>query len=110
MNRQRIGILNIPSCSLSRVVALSCALSAALPAPAALSTGKHDPVFERLQFDRWMPASQSRMKWTVEVPPAELSTHQRLMFRVVTKIDGRELEKRQGEGELVGACELSGAW
>jgi len=42
---------------------------------------------------------QAPIRWSVEIPPAELSTHQRLILRVAIHIDDRELEKR-GPGDL----------
>ena len=68
-----------------------------------------DPVFEKLQFEQWAGKGETRIKWSVEVPPAELSTHQRLMLRVVTKIDGRELEKRRGEGAFIAMLQITDA-
>src|SRR5208282_5162447 len=38
---------------------------------------------------------------TVAVPHAELSFHQRLIATVEIKVDGRGLESRRGDGELV---------
>ncbi|HXJ38070.1 MAG TPA: hypothetical protein VNH18_02260 [Bryobacteraceae bacterium] len=74
----------------------------ALPAYAGVPKGLRDPEFERLQFAKWSTAAgQSHIKWSVETPPPELSTHQRLLIRAVIRIDGRELEKRRGEGEFV---------
>jgi hypothetical protein len=107
MSRHRTGVFDIPRCRCTTAVATFWLLTQASAAFAAVSAGASDPVFERLQFHRWAPSTQSHMKWSVEVPPAELSTHQRLMFRVVTKIDGRELEKRRGEGELVAMLQVT---
>jgi hypothetical protein len=36
-----------------------------------------------------------------EAPAPELSSHQRLMARLTVHVDGRELEKRRGDGEFV---------
>ena len=77
--------------------------------PAAAPAGLRDPVFEKLQFEQWAGKGETRIKWSVEVQPAELSTHQRLMLRVVTKIDGRELEKRRGEGAFIAMLQITDA-
>ena len=97
MSRQPTGIINIPPC---RRRLLLLALLATLPALAGTRGGVHDPVFERLKVAEWGAAGQARMKWSAEVQPPELSTHQRMILRVITKIDGRELEKRRGKGEF----------
>ncbi len=75
---------------------------AALVAPASGPSGTLDPAFERIPFDKWLGEhDQARFRWSASVPRAELSFHQRLMSRVEIKVDGRDLERRRGEGELV---------
>ena len=39
--------------------------------------------------------------------PAELSTHQRMILRVIERVDGRELEKRRSAGEFLGLIEYA---
>lgn len=73
----------------------------------ATSVGFRDPLFERVGFEKWGTKAESKIRWAVEIPPPELSTHQRLMLRVVTKIDGRELEKRRGEGAFFAMLQIT---
>jgi hypothetical protein len=76
--------------------------SAALAAQAPGQHGTLDPVFEKIPFDQWLrETDQARFRWTVGVPRAELSFHQRLMARVEIRLDGRDLETRRGDGSLV---------
>ena len=102
MSRQPTGTRSTRLCRLSALALLLVGgLLAATPA------GFHDPLFDKLQFDKWVGKGDSRIRWSVEVPPPELSTHQRLMIRVVTKIDGRELEKRRGEGAFYALLQIT---
>ena len=64
--------------------------------------GSLDPAFQRIPFDQWLGEhGQAPFRWTVAVPHGELSFHQRLMARLEIKVDGRGLESRRGDGELV---------
>jgi hypothetical protein len=72
------------------------AAAPAVPAP----PGNLDPAFTRLPFNQWLTqGKQTQIHWSVDIPPAELSTHQRLIMRIAIHVDGRELEKR-GPGDL----------
>ena len=76
--------------------------SAVSIAQASEQRGSLDPAFEKVPLDRWLgEPDQGHFRWTVGVPRAELSFHQRLMARVEIKVDGRDLESRRGDGELV---------
>src|SRR4051794_35201437 len=90
-NRPQTGIINILHC---RHSVLSMGLLASISALAGMRGGAHDPVFETLKVAEWGTGGQTRMRWSAEVQPPELSTHQRMLLRVVTRIDGRELAKR----------------
>ena len=64
--------------------------------------GALDPAFEKAPFDQWLGEhDQGRFRWTASVPRAVLSFHQRLMARVDIRLDGKSLESRRGDGELV---------
>jgi hypothetical protein len=77
-------------------------LSAALLARASDQRDSLDPAFEKIPFDQWLSEhGQAPFRWTLATPRAELSFHQRLITRVEAKIDGRGLESRRGDGELV---------
>jgi hypothetical protein len=52
-------------------------------------------------FDKWISQGGNRLHWTVSVPPVRLSTHQRLLQRVTVSVDGKDIEKRRGEGEIL---------
>jgi hypothetical protein len=77
-------------------------LSAVLVAPASGQREALDPAFDKIPFDQWYgERDQTRLRWTASVSRAELSFHQRLLARVEIKLDGRDLESRRGEGNLV---------
>jgi hypothetical protein len=76
--------------------------AAALVAPASGQREALDPAFDKIPFDQWFgEQDQARLRWTASVSRAELSFHQRLLARVEIKLDGRDLESRRGEGNLV---------
>lgn len=78
-------------------------LGLALLSPtAAQGGGVDDPAFARIPFDQWLgERDQGHFRWTVAVPRAELSFHQRLMARIQARIDGRDLDGRRADGQLV---------
>jgi hypothetical protein len=77
-------------------------LSAVVLAGESGQRGSLDPAFQRIPFDQWLGEhGQAPFRWTVAVPHGELSFHQRLMARLEIKVDGRGLESRRGDGELV---------
>jgi len=77
-------------------------LSAALVAQPSGQRGALDPAFARIPFDQWLgEPNQARFRWTASVARAELSFHQRLMAPIEITLDGRDLDTRRGNGELV---------
>jgi hypothetical protein len=65
-------------------------------------SGTLDPAFTRIPFDQWLQGGDgAQVRWTVHVLHPQLSNHQRLLARVEVQIDGAELAKRRGKGELV---------
>jgi hypothetical protein len=77
-------------------------LTAGFVAQSSGQRGTLDPAFEKISFDRWLgERDQARFRWTAGVQRAELSFHQRLMTRVEVRLDGRDLETRRGDGQLV---------
>lgn len=99
MSRQPTGTPNIPSFRLS--LGLGLLLAAGVLYGVTPRPGSRDPEFTRLPFHEWaVEGRQSGIHWTVEIGPPALSTHQRLMVRTTITVDGRELEKRRGKGEL----------
>jgi len=68
----------------------------------ATTPTNRDPLFDKYPLGQWVTAGrESHVRWRVEVPLPELSTHQRLIARVVTHFDGRELARRRSEGEML---------
>ncbi len=77
-------------------------LGAALVAQTSSQRSVLDPAFEKIPFDQWLgERDQALFHWTINVPRAELSFHQRLIARFEVKLDGRDLATRRGDGELV---------
>ncbi|MDP9171752.1 MAG: hypothetical protein M3N54_14135 [Acidobacteriota bacterium] len=105
MSRQRTGTRNIPYFKLSAGL---LALLAATRLPAvAPRTGSLDPEFTRLPFAEWAAqGKQTGIRWSVDVPAPQLSTHQRLMVRIAITVDGRELERRRGKGDFLALLQL----
>jgi hypothetical protein len=64
--------------------------------------GSADPEFAKVPFDQWLAgAGQAQIKWTVRMLPAALSSFQRLLAGIEVTVDGAELARRRGEGELL---------
>lgn len=80
----------------------------ALTAQPAGPSGSHDPSFEKYPFDRWLGETDPwRIHWTLKVPHAELSFHQRLKGAVEVSLDGRDLEPRRGNNKLLLLVQIS---
>jgi hypothetical protein len=68
----------------------------------ARASGSLDPAFQRIPFDQWLTErARAPFRWTVTTPHAEMSFHQRLVAPLEAKVDGRDLESRRDDGELV---------
>jgi hypothetical protein len=90
-----------PVCAKHLTFRLIAILLAAFATLAAQSRTP-DPNFSDFPFDQWAAGPEhATIKWTVRLPPAELSPHQRLLQRIEVLVPGHELEKRRGRGELV---------
>lgn len=64
--------------------------------------GSPDPVFATVPFDRWLAGGeQAQIRWTVGVSAGALFDHQRLRAEATIQVDGKELVKRRGEGQLL---------
>src|SRR5579883_684476 len=69
--------------------------------------GVSDPEFARIPFDKWMEGSdQTQIKWTTHVVPPVLTTFQRLAARLDVRVDGAELVRRRGKGEVLFFVEI----
>jgi hypothetical protein len=63
--------------------------------------GSADPEFAKVPFQQWLTgAGQAQIKWTVRMLPAALSSFQRLQAGIEVRVDGVELARRRGEGQL----------
>ena len=61
-----------------------------------------DPAFGKIPFAKWLAeANPGPFHWSARVARTQLSFHQRLVTRVELTLDGRDLEPRRGDGELV---------
>jgi hypothetical protein len=61
-----------------------------------------DPALRSVPFDRWLAErNQARFQWSARISGPTLANSQRLRVRVEIEVDGNELIKRRGEGELV---------
>ncbi len=61
-----------------------------------------DPEFAKIPFDQWFSErDQAHFHWTLKVPHAVLSFHQRLIGRIELQLDGKDLDKRHGDGQLM---------
>ena len=81
-------------------------IAAALPLFA--QAGSPDPLFATIPFDRWLAdRGEAQIRWTTRIPAVELSIHQRLRARVEIQVDGSELVKRRGHGQLVMLAQLT---
>lgn len=64
--------------------------------------GTLDPAFEKITLDKWLTeGNQAHFRWTANVSRTELSFHQRLEGRVEIRLDGKDLETRRRDGQLV---------
>jgi hypothetical protein len=102
MNRLPTGTRNTRRCRRSRVLPLLILLHGACLPLSAATLPDHDPAFDRYPMNKWVSEQhQPHFRWRVEIPPAELSTHQRLMVRLIAHVDGKEIGKRLGGGEFL---------
>lgn len=61
-----------------------------------------DPEFVKVPFEQWLgEPDQLHFHWTVRVPHAELSFHQRLASSVDIELDGRDLDNHRHDGKIV---------
>jgi hypothetical protein len=97
MSRQLTGTRSIrPFRRSALLLILTGLLSGVTP-----RSGSPDAEFTRLPFAEWAAQGKlSDIHWAIAVPPATLSAHQRLIVRVTATVDGRELAKRRGRGDL----------
>ena len=67
-----------------------------------------DPVFEKIPIEHWLREPDAgHFRWTLNVSHPELSFHQRLLSRIETKLDGRDLQDRRSHGTLLLLLQIS---
>lgn len=75
----------------------SLAFCADTPQPGAL-----DPVFSQVPFEQWLTRSaDAHMRFSARVSDPRLSPHQRLLGNVSIQVDGAELVRLHGKGQLL---------
>lgn len=71
-------------------------------ARASEQRGALDPEFAKIPFEQWLAErDQAHFHWALNISHAVLSFHQRLMARVEVRLDGKDLESRRGDGQLM---------
>src|SRR3982074_2146218 len=85
-------------------------LIAALMTSIALLAQNPDPAFRSIPFDHWLTErDQAHFQWTAKVSGGHLTNLQRLGATVDIDVDGNELAKRRGRGELALFVQFSDA-
>jgi hypothetical protein len=70
--------------------------------------GSPDSIFSTIPFEQWLNENnQARIRWTLHLSDPELSSHQRLIVNLDAQVDGAELARRRGEGQLMILVQLS---
>jgi hypothetical protein len=69
---------------------------------AAEQTVRLDPEFEKVPFDQWLnEKEQAHFHWKAGMLHPQLSFHQRLVSRAEIEVDGKDLQTRRGDGDMV---------
>jgi hypothetical protein len=77
-------------------------LSLAAVVPIAAQSQSLDPEFTKVPFDQWFAGGrQARINWSARIFPPRLSDHQRLWTGIQLQVDGAELARRRGQGQLL---------
>jgi hypothetical protein len=70
--------------------------------PPAAQNQSLDPAFAKVPFDQWFSGGkQASFRWSAHIFPPRLSHHQRLLTMIRLQVDGADLAKRRGKGELL---------
>jgi hypothetical protein len=71
-------------------------------------SGSPDPAFAGVPFEEWLAKGETaQIPWKVQVSAGDLSVHQRLHALLRVEVDGKELVKRRGRGELLLLAEFT---
>lgn len=67
-----------------------------------------DSLFATIPFEQWLNENnQARIRWNLHVSDPELSSHQRLIVNLEVQVEGAELARRRGAGQLTILVQLS---
>jgi len=89
-------------------IVFTALLTIVYPAAGAEPKGWLDPVFQEYPFEQWLNGpDQIAIKWSVKATPARLSPQQRLVSFIQVQLDGAELAKRRGRGEVLILVEIT---
>src|SRR5579864_8250592 len=65
-------------------------------------TSAADPALPDIPFDRWLAERDpARFQWSARISGVALANSQRLRARLEVEVDGNELVKRRGQGDLI---------
>jgi hypothetical protein len=68
----------------------------------AQSDDSHDPEFDKVPFREWIAEGRGGpIKWSNRIAPVVLSDHQRLVASLEIELDGSEVAKRRGAGQII---------
>ncbi len=74
---------------------------AALAVPLFAQGGSLDPAFKDIPFEQWFHGGeQTRMRWWASVSPVHLDNFERWRADIQSRLDGLELKRRLGHGEM----------
>ena len=72
--------------------------------------GSPDPVVAKFSIADWLKNGEhSAIRWTPQISPARLSSHQRLIVQMGIQLDGEELYNRPGKSRVVMLLQLTDA-
>ena len=84
--------------------------AAAFLAQASVQRDSLDPAFQDFPVERWISAQGTGpFHFSIKVPHAELSFHQRLESQIEITLDGKDLENRRGKGVLLVLLQITGS-
>src|ERR1700682_2332961 len=77
-------------------------LAAAKHTHADTPLGSPDPIFANIPFDEWSEKDPGpHFRWTSQISKPALNQHQRLLTGIKIQVDGSELVKHQGQGQML---------
>ncbi len=96
-------------CCVVRIFFWLLVLGVATPLLSA-QRGSLDPAFENVPFDQWLNQNTpGPFHWSVKVPRAELSFHQRFVSSIDINLDGKDMDTRRRNGKLLLLIQITDA-